>query len=239
MEPTVLYEDDYLVALNKPSGMVVNRGFGAEGTTLQDWIESNFQFSIKTRSDSNFQEMRSGVVHRLDKETSGVILVAKTVEVFEELQKQFKERTVKKVYIALLHGRVEPKEGVINAPVARLPKNRRRFGVVSGGREARTGYCVVSSFQSPISNEVLSLVEFYPETGRTHQIRIHAKHIGHPVVGDYLYVGRKTYRKDKKWCSRMFLHAKKLEFKHPKSGKRVDMEAELPHDLQDVLNSLR
>ncbi|MBI2405844.1 RluA family pseudouridine synthase, partial [Candidatus Microgenomates bacterium] len=118
MEPRILYEDKYLLVVDKPAGMVVNRAESVKGETVEDWLASNFQFSI-----FNFQLMRHGVVHRIDKETSGVLLVAKTPEVFENLQAQFKERGVQKSYVALVHGKVMPEEGVINVPIGRLPWN--------------------------------------------------------------------------------------------------------------------
>lgn len=237
-EPQVLYEDEYLLAIDKPSGMVVNRGFGATDT-VQDWLEANFQFSINMRSDSNFQEMRNGIVHRLDKETSGVLLIAKTQDAFCELQRQFKDREVEKVYIGLVHGIVEPQAGVVDASIGRNPKNRMKFGVVESGREAVTEYKLVTCYMLPVTRETFSLVEFYPKTGRTHQIRVHAKHLGHPIVSDYQYAGRKTTRKDRKWCPRLFLHAAKLTFRHPKHGARDTIEAPLPQDLQQVLSLLQ
>ncbi|MBI2268492.1 MAG: RluA family pseudouridine synthase [Candidatus Blackburnbacteria bacterium] len=247
IQPHILFEDDYLLAINKPSGMVVNRGFATEDETLQDWIDTNFNFPL-----AHDFEMRNGLVHRLDKETSGVLLIAKTPEVFENLQKQFKERGVEKGYVALVHGRVEPTEGTINAPVGRLPWKRTRFGVLKDGREAKTLYIVkslINQLASQISTTYnlqpttynlqpttsLSLLELYPKTGRTHQIRVHLKHIGHPVVGDILYAGRKTARRDREWCPRLFLHAKSLTFTHPVTEKHITIEAPLPKELEDVL----
>lgn len=269
--PQILFEDEYLLAVNKPSGMVVNRGLPAGGLTMQDWVESNDKIQISKskfdigRLDLGFYQ-RSGVVHRLDKETSGVVLVAKTPEVFRALQRQFKAREVEKVYVGLVHGKVEPAEGVINAPTGRLPWRRTRFGVLPEGRGAVTKYRVLRylevrnerwkarfrggkwdnrpdiSLQSPASHiprlTSFSLIEFYPQTGRTHQIRVHAKHIGHPIVADPLYAGRKTARRDRTWCPRLFLHAQELMFTHPVGGKRMTVEAPLPKDLARVLEHL-
>lgn len=232
MQPEVLSEDEYLMALNKPSGMVVNRGFSTD-ETLQEYIDKNFDFPLAHNA-----ELRNGIVHRLDKETSGVILVAKTREILEELQRQLKEREVEKVYLGLVHGEVREKEGIIEAPIGRMPRNRRRFGVVPGGREATTEYKVTQLLSDAVTQEKLSLVEFHPKTGRTHQIRVHAKHIGHPVVSDPVYAGRKTNRRDRKWCSRLFLHAASIVFKHPISGEKIRVEAELPEDLRVVLKNL-
>ncbi len=237
--PKILYEDPSLLVINKPSGMVVNRAESVVGETVEDWLASNFQFPI-----SNFQDKRHGVVHRIDKETSGVLLIAKTPEVFEELQRQFKAREVEKTYVALVHGHVSPEEGIINAPVGRLPWNRERFGVFPGGRPAETKYKAIKHFSPQhLASHVppptsYSLVEFYPKTGRTHQIRVHAKSIGHPVVADTFYAGRKTSRGDRKWCPRLFLHASRISFTHPVEGRRMTIEAPMPEDLQWVMDQL-
>jgi len=232
--PQILYEDKFLLVLNKPAGWVVNRSQTVKKETLQDWLEKNFQFSI-----FNFQNCRSGIVHRLDKDTSGVLVVAKTPEVFENLQKQFKERAVRKRYLVLAHGKVQPSEGMIRAPIARSPFDRKKFGVFLGGREAETKYRIISNFQFPISKkENFSLLEVEPKTGRTHQIRVHLKYLGHPVVADEFYAGRKTYRDDKFWCPRQFLHAYELVFTHPQSEKKVKFSAPLPLDLKKALEHL-
>lgn len=227
MEPRVLFEDDYLLAVDKPAGMVVNRGFGAV-ETVQDWIERYLKIQS---TDAEFSA-RSGIVHRLDKETSGVLLIAKVPEVFRKLQRQFKRREVEKIYIALVHGRVEPQEGVIDKSVGRLPWKRTRFGVLENGRNA------VTEYRTMLNGEEFSLLEVRPKTGRTHQIRVHMKAIGRPVVSDPLYAGRKTNRRDREWCPRMFLHASRLTFVHPVSGERVVVEVGLPDDLQHVLGNL-
>ncbi len=254
MKPEILFEDEYLLAINKPNGMVVNRGFGA-GETVQEWAEGKGITGSTSTTGSTGDDFhkRNGVVHRLDKETSGVLLIAKTPEAFGELQRQFKDREVEKVYIGLVHGHVEPQSGVVEAAIGRNPKNRMKFSTVEGGRDAQTGYRVIAHFSARSEERRLksattkvgfntqdeyTLVEFYPKTGRTHQIRVHAKHIGHPIVSDYQYAGRKTTRGDRKWCPRLFLHAEKLSFKHPKSGERMTVEAPMPHDLKDVLANL-
>lgn len=226
--PRIIYQDNELLVLDKPSGWIVNEA--ATTTTqpvLQKWLKENFAYPIVTSVPE-----RSGIVHRLDKETSGVLLVAKTKEAFENLQRQFKERVVKKTYTALVHGKVEQKEGEIIAPVGRLPWRRDRFGVLPGGREAKTRYKVLKEYGE------YTLLELYPETGRTHQIRIHLKHINHPIVGDSFYAGRKTARNDRKWCPRLFLHASKISFDHPESGKGVVFTSEIPDDLDIVLGQI-
>lgn len=239
--------------------MVVNRAESTKGETVQDWVDGYKILGMKheIRNKSQIQNSkaqnsfglrtsdfgfvaRSGIVHRLDKETSGVLLIAKTEEAFGKLQGQFKEREVGKTYMALVHGRVEPPGGVIRAPVGRLPWHRERFGILAGGREAETEYKVLSIMYYELGGkkEELSLINLYPKTGRTHQIRVHLKSIGHPIVGDLLYAGRKTARKDRKWCPRLFLHASKIGFTHPTAGRRMIIEAALPVELARVLESL-
>ncbi|MBI3290552.1 RluA family pseudouridine synthase [Candidatus Microgenomates bacterium] len=250
MEPKILLEDDELLVIDKPAGMVVNNAQSVQGETVQDWItrvlprffpQENPQgdpflgVPLPASPTSDFAQ-RAGIVHRLDKETSGILVIAKTPEAFENLQKQFAERGVEKSYLALVHGQPSHSEGVISAPVGRLPWNRERFGVLAGGREATTKYRVLSI--QYLGKEEFSLVELYPKTGRTHQIRVHLKSIGHAVVADEFYAGRKTARNDRKWCPRLFLHAKSISFMHPKTGERVNVESDLPQDLKDALAQL-
>ncbi|MGB9707112.1 MAG: RluA family pseudouridine synthase [Microgenomates group bacterium] len=237
--PHVLYEDKYLLVLDKPAGLVINRAQTTKEPTLQDWLEDKFEIR-----DSKFEipadfVRRAGIVHRLDKETSGVLLVAKTAEAFADLQRQFKERKVEKRYLALVHGKVEPSEGIIKAPISRSPFDRKKFGIFLGGREAETRYKTISNFKCQMSNEEFTLLELEPKTGRTHQVRVHLKYIGHPVVGDEFYAGRKTARADRRWCPRQFLHAWKISFCHPKTGDLVEFCSPLPKDLEDVLKYLK
>ena len=142
--------------------------------------------------------------------------------------------------MALVHGQVEPQEGEISVPVGRLPWNRKRFGVLAGGKEAVTKYKVlaIKYLVNGKQREPLTLLELYPKTGRTHQIRVHLKYINHPIFGDEFYAGRKTSRDDRKILPRFFLHAKKIIFFHPATGKRVEFESPLPQELQTVLDSL-
>lgn len=249
MEPKIVFEDEEILVLEKPAGMVVNRAESAKGETVQDWVEER-QKTVdsrqKTESFSDFVR-RAGIVHRIDKETSGLLLVAKTPAAFENLQKQFKERRVEKHYLALVHGLVEPKEGEIRAPVGRLPWNRERFGVMAGGRSARTKYKVLRYLkrsdllagQTSPGNVVFSFLELKPETGRTHQIRVHLKFWGHPIVADEFYAGRKTSRRDREWCPRLFLHASFIVFIHPKTGKRVEFKSSIPEDLEKVFEKIK
>lgn len=232
MEPKIIFEGRDLLVLEKPAGWVVNRAESVKGKTLQEWLEKKFCLGVGGGIGG-----RAGIVHRLDKETSGLLLVAKNEKVFLNLQKQFKARTVKKKYLALVYGVVKPGEGVIKAPVGRLPWDREKFGVVPGGREAETKYKVVGEYVSE-DKERYSLIEASPQTGRTHQIRVHLRHLGFPIVADNLYAGRKRYRQGGKWCPRMFLHAAGISFSHPGTGKRVEFSLPLPQDLEKALGSL-
>jgi 23S rRNA pseudouridine1911/1915/1917 synthase len=228
----IIYEDDSLLVLDKPWGITVNRAESEKGKTVQDWVEENGRVNLENADRESDFYKRSGIVHRIDKETSGILLAAKNPTSFENLQGQFKERTVKKHYLALVHGKISG-EGEIKVPVGRLPWARTKFGVLSGGRDAITRYRSVSSHD--LEKEPLTLLELYPETGRTHQIRVHLKYINHPIFGDPLYAGRKTARNDRKILGRLFLHAHKISFLHPKTGKRVDFTSPLPPQLAEIL----
>lgn len=232
MEPKIIYQDDSLFVIDKPAGWIVNEASTVKNQpTIQSWLNRNFQFPI-----SNNPDMRYGIVHRLDKETSGVMLIAKTKDTFEKLQAEFKNREVQKTYIALLHGKLEG-EGTIEAEVGRLPWRRDRFGILAGGRKSVTNYKVIEFIKGERGG--YSLVEFYPKTGRTHQIRVHAKHIGHAIVSDEFYAGRKTARNDRKFCPRLFLHAAAIKFIHPETRKEVEFKSPLPEDLQTTLDVLQ
>ena len=227
---SIVFEDGQILVVEKLAGLVVNRSETIREETLQDQLAGYFHLKP---GDSGIGD-RAGIVHRIDKETSGLLLIAKTLLAFRELQRQFKERLVKKTYLAIVHGVVVPEEGEIRAPVGRLPWNRERFGIVPGGKEAVTRYARISNFQFPISKEELSLVQLYPETGRTHQIRVHLKYINHPIVGDYLYAGRKTARRDRTWAPRVMLHAQKITFTHPVTGELLAFEAPIPDDMSGI-----
>jgi len=220
----IIYEDNDLMVLDKPPGLVVT-------------------------------EIPGMLAHRLDKDTSGVLLVAKHSQALENLQAQFKQRVIKKEYLALVHGDIKEK-GTVKGAIGRNPGNREKFTVLVGAREAETEYEPVGNFQFSIFNFQLifndlnknqtrklermkynqfSLVKCYPKTGRTHQIRVHLKHIKYPIVSDDKYAGRKMNRLDHRWCPRMFLHAAKIGFKHPVTGKWMEIESELPQDLKKAL----
>ena len=237
----IVYEDDALLVINKPAGVIVNRAETVKVDTVQDWAEQKLSIHIPPGTAwGDAFESRAGIAHRIDKETTGLLLIGKTSEVFLDLQRQFKERTVKKTYCALVHGVVETPDGTINAPIGRLPWNRERFGIVPGGKEAVTRYTVVKHLDctDPYGeHEKITLVELHPETGRTHQIRVHMKYINHPLLGDYLYAGRKTSRGDREWATRVMLHAWKLTCLHPITGISLDFEAPMPDDMIRIINS--
>jgi 23S rRNA pseudouridine1911/1915/1917 synthase len=230
--PQTIFEDASILIIDKPSGWVVNDATTTKNQpTIQSWLRT------KNYPLSQVREKRSGIVHRLDKETSGILIIAKTTKAFENLQQDFKKRNISKKYLALVHGKVMPEKGSIKVPVARLPWNRERFGVLPGGRPSETSYRVDSYYQK--GNNLYSLLNLQPKTGRTHQIRIHLKHLGHPVVSDPFYAGRKTARTDRAWCPRLFLHASQISFTHPSSEKKVNFQAPLPPDLEQALSTLQ
>jgi len=240
----IIYEDDDVLVLDKPAGITVNKSQTTiNQITVQDFLEKKLNIDSKEYLDKNVSDFykRAGIVHRLDKETSGILIVAKNQKSFENLQAQFKNRTIKKTYIALAHGNIYPEEGEIRVPVGRLPWNRKRFGVLAGGRDSITKYKVISKFKTSMlkNSEDLTLVELYPETGRTHQIRIHLKYINRPIFSDFLYAGRKTSKEDRKYLERVFLHALRISFRQPKNGKEITLESPLPIELKKTLESFK
>jgi 23S rRNA pseudouridine1911/1915/1917 synthase len=214
----IIYEDDDLLVIDKPAGLAVHPAPGHPGHTL---VNAVLAYLPELAADDD--TLRPGIVHRLDKDTSGLILVAKNRVAQANLSAQFKSRSVKKSYLVLVRGKLTPENGIIEAAIGRDPKNRQRMAVVSRGREARTEYSVI---RYPGN---YSLLEIRPQTGRTHQIRVHLAAIGYPVVGDATY-GVKSPR-----LTRQFLHASKLGFKLPSSGKYVEFESPLPADLERAL----
>lgn len=235
--PQIIHKEEDFLVLNKPAGMIVNNADTSEKLfTVQDFVK---EFADqKDESDEEFTK-RGGIVHRLDKETSGVLLVALSASVFHFFQEQFKKRLVEKEYIALVHGKLVA-EGQINVPVGRLPWNRMRFGVIPQGREAFTKFNVIEykKIKDGKSFETLSLVRVFPKTGRTHQIRVHFQYAGHPIFADDLYAGRKTKARDREFLNRHFLHAEKLTITHPQTHRKVTFHAPLTSDLVDFLHQL-
>jgi 23S rRNA pseudouridine1911/1915/1917 synthase len=231
IELSVILEDSYLLVVDKPAGMVVHPAPGHSSGTLVNALLAYCPELADSGDD------RPGIVHRLDRDTSGLMVVAKTEKVRRGLQRQFKERRVHKVYLALLDGHLSPAWGRIEAPVGRDPRHRQRMAVLAGGREAITEYHVLEQFAHQVGPAAgnYTLVRAEPHTGRTHQIRVHFASIEHPVVGDRVYGRRKVQLP----VSRQFLHAQRLGFKHPATGERIELDAELPADLEAPLKLLR
>lgn len=217
----IIYEDDDVLVVDKPAGLTVHPAPGHPSNTLVNAILFHFPHLAEI-GDS----LRPGVVHRLDKDTSGVMLVAKNSLAQAKLAEQFQTRSVAKAYLVLVKGRLTPEDGIIEAPIGRDPRNRKRMAVVSRGREARTQYHVVKYLGD------YTLLEVRPETGRTHQIRVHLSAIGYPVVGDPVYGVKSPY------LSRQFMHACRLGFKLPSTGEYVEFTSELPLDLEQALESI-
>jgi len=251
----VIFEDDSMLVLDKPAGLVSTPSETQKEPTLADILKSDHGVSLE----------RGGLVHRLDKDTSGLILAAKDQASFENLQAQFADREVKKEYLALVHG-FAPESGEIKGAIARNPGDREKFIVMKdlemgfdAAREASTEYqreelrvmseevmqSVFEGFNKIQMRKLhssgygkFSLIRCFPKTGRTHQIRVHLKYLGFPIIGDEKYGGRKTTRLDHRWCQRQFLHAAKISFNHPKSGEEMTFESPLAEDLQKALKNL-
>jgi 23S rRNA pseudouridine1911/1915/1917 synthase len=234
---TVLYEDPFIIVIDKPPGMVVHPAYGNPSGTLVNAL----LYHCKDLAGIN-GVLRPGIVHRLDKDTSGVMVVAKDDEAFHHLTKQFKNRTVKKVYLAIAYGRFSQEEGLIDSSIGRHPSKRKRISIqTKRGRVAITRWKKVEEFDG------CTVLEIFPETGRTHQIRVHLSSIGHPLLGDPLY-GRKgrpgtihdpVLRESVKRMNRQALHAQRFEFTHPRTGARVRFVSPIPQDMKEVLEWLR
>lgn len=231
----IVFEDEFLAVINKPAGMVVHPGAGVQSGTLANAIAH--RFSLVTSHSS--LATRVGIVHRLDKDTSGPIVVAKDEQTAEELSRQFHDREVEKSYIALVHGSPEKNSGKIEAPIARNKHNRLRMKVAPSGRSALSLWKVKKRF------EKFTLLDVEIKTGRTHQIRVHLASINHPVVGDAIYnEGRDNtisdihIRNAVSTMRRFFLHAERLAFTHPKTGERLEFTQPLPSELTAFLDLL-
>jgi 23S rRNA pseudouridine1911/1915/1917 synthase len=217
----IVYEDNELLVIDKPAGLAIHPAPGHPAHTLVNAILSYLP-SLPDSGDS----LRPGIVHRLDKDTSGLMAVAKNSAAQANLISQFKAHSVVKAYLVLVKGHLTPENGIIEASIGRDPRNRKRMAVVAEGREARTQYQVIRY----IGN--YTLLEVRPETGRTHQIRVHLSAIGFPVVGDTTYGVKSAY------LSRQFIHASRLGFKLPPSGEYVEFKSELPTDLAQALENI-
>ena len=224
MELEIIYEDDDILVINKPPGIPVHPGSGHRDDTLANALIYHFRETGSLSSIGG--EERPGIVHRLDKDTSGVLIIAKNDPAHTEISKQFSERTVEKEYEAIVKGTLFPEKGVIEKPIARNPRDRKRFSVSENGREAVTRYEVIDSM-----NET-TWVRFFPKTGRTHQIRVHCTSSGHPILGDKLY-SRKAGDYEN-----LALFAKSITINHPKTGKKMKFTAHYPEFFRELLKSL-
>ncbi len=224
----ILYEDQDLMVINKPAGMVVHPGAGVSSGTVVHAVLHHRPELAQADPDS----LRPGIVHRLDRDTSGVLLIALNKETQRALQKQFKERRITKYYLALVHGHPAPEKAAIDAPIGRDPIHRTRMRIMpeGQGRPARTEYRVLAYLPGS------SYIQVHPVTGRTHQIRVHLAAIGHPVLGDALYGSTST---GPVHAPRQMLHAWLLKFRHPRLGELVQYQAPLPEDMRQVLAHLR
>jgi 23S rRNA pseudouridine1911/1915/1917 synthase len=218
---SIIYEDKDLLVIDKPAGITVHPAPGHYSHTLVNAILS---YLPELPDSDDF--LRPGIVHRLDKDTSGVMLVAKTNFAQANLIRQFKAHNVLKIYLVLVKGHLTPEKGIIEAPIGRDPSHRKRMAVVTEGREAHTRYQVIRYTANH------TLLEVKPETGRTHQIRVHLSAIGYPVVGDTTYGVKSAY------SSRQFIHASRLGFKLPSTGKYAEFNSKLPPDLAQTLENI-
>src|SRR3989338_10144112 len=250
----IIFEDKRILVIDKLAGLVVNRSATVGEATLQDQLSEYFKLGNNLGIGD-----RAGIVHRLDRETSGVLVVAKTQRAFEILQSQFKDRSVKKEYITLVHGFLKDESGSIIGDIGRIGKFGK-FGVVDEGRASRTDFKVVRGYQfresrfnvfihqnKPTKARVnylknhaknYTLVHLFPRTGRTHQVRVHLKSIGHPVVSDLIYAPSKLIKFDRLWCPRLFLHASYLEITFPGTKKELKFSSDLPKDLKSAFENL-
>lgn len=219
----IVYEDKDIIVINKPSGMVVHPALG----NYKDTLVNALLFHCKDLSGIN-GKIRAGIVHRIDKDTSGLLVACKNDLAHKNLSEQFMEHKVNKIYYCLVNGVIPHNIGLIDAPIGRDPQSRQQMAVVENGKEARTHFKVLERYEKN------TLVEVKLETGRTHQIRVHMKYIGYPLVGDPVYGVRKVVGENGQ-----FLHAKKLEFYHPRTNEFLSFEIELPEDFKKLINELK
>lgn len=224
----VIYEDDAILVVNKPKGLVVHPGTGNWEGTLVNAIMAHCKDNLSGIGG----ELRPGIVHRLDKDTSGLLIIAKKDKAHIAMSEQIKNREVKKTYIALVRGTIAENEATIHMPIGRSNKDRKKMAVTKNGKEAITHFKVLNRYTT--SKASYTLLELKIDTGRTHQIRVHMAQIGHPVIGDMVYSNGRNEFGIEGQC----LHAKKLEFKHPITGKEMQLEAELPEYFANVIQKL-
>jgi 23S rRNA pseudouridine1911/1915/1917 synthase len=237
MEPRIIYEDECILALNKPSGLLVHAAPGSDEETLSDWLLKKYPALANVGEPhplpDGTQAPRPGIVHRLDKETSGIMLVARTPEAFTRLKRQFARRDVQKTYRAFVYGTVKEERGIIDRPLGRTRGSGSRRSVKDPHGELREAQTV---FRRIGSGKEASHLEVFPKTGRTHQIRVHFSSIGHPVILDALYApGRPALL----GFSRLALHAFSLSFEHPQTKERMALQAPLPPEFIAAEEELR
>lgn len=220
----IVYEDNHIIVVNKPKGLVVHPAAGNPDGTLVNAIMSICKESLSGIGG----EIRPGIVHRLDKDTSGLLIIAKNDVAHINLSEQIKNHKVRKTYIALVRGIVKENEATINMPIGRSTKDRKKMAVVKNGKEAITHFKVIKRY------EKYTLLEINIETGRTHQIRVHLSQIGYPIVGDYTY----SNGKNEFDVEGQMLHAKRLEFKHPNTGQDMDLIVDYPEYFKDIIEEL-
>ena len=224
----IIYEDNDILVVNKQKGLVVHPANGNWDGTLVNAIMAYCKDSLSGIGGM----LRPGIVHRLDKDTSGLLIIAKNDNAHIKLSKQMQNREIKKTYIALVRGIISENEATINMPIGRSTKDRKKMAVIKKGKEAITHFKVIDRFTT--KNGSYTLLEVKIDTGRTHQIRVHLSYIGHPVIGDMIY----SNGKNEFGIEGQALHAKKLEFNHPITNKKLILEAPLPDYFQEVLNFL-
>jgi 23S rRNA pseudouridine1911/1915/1917 synthase len=283
MDIQVLYQDADVAVILKPAGVVVNDAETVSTPTIQQWWVERLKaeyggalhfpdgwqalvpadFSTEFGTPEEIFAERGGIVHRLDKETSGALLLAKNPGSLVNLLVQFRQRQTQKKYLCLVHGKFKILEDTVSLPISRSPANRTRYQVIADGRKAETAYKVINYFpkldiprlmeiaakthpefthiKQKVENRYqgFSLVECWPKTGRTHQIRVHFTHLRHPLVADPTYVGAKRLHLDSLWCSRLFLHALTLGWQDPRTGESRSIEAPLPPELEEALTFLQ
>ena len=223
----VVFEDDSVIVVSKPSGLIVHPGSGIANGTLVNGLAAQFP-DLREIGDPT----RLGLVHRLDKGTSGLLIVARTPEALDNLKFQMQERHVHRQYFAIVAGHLESNKGVVDAPLGRDPRNPLKRAVINSGKYARTHYEIDQKYESPFK---VSMLNCRLETGRTHQIRVHLAAIGHPVLGDELYGGRTSFNIE----NRLALHAQMLTFLHPKTKNLMNFESPLPAELTSMKGTFR
>ena len=223
MNLDIIYEDSDVLVVNKPQGLIVHPTLSTKEKTLVNGL----MYQVKDLSGINGVN-RPGIVHRIDKDTSGLLMVAKNDNAHNSLVEQLKNKTTNRLYVALVYGIIEENKGRINAPIGRDKTDRKKMAVVEDGKPAVTNFTVLERFDG------YTLVECKLETGRTHQIRVHMKYIGHPLVGDPLYGPKKVIGN-----TGQFLHAKLIGFNHPKDGRYLEFTVDMPDNFKEILEKLR